>query len=176
MFVNPTSSNAWTALSADSDKASGDGQPYLSSSGRSSDPPLTPTRKGIPRSFTALMTSSTFHQAPMLPGLIRTQSTISAAFNANRWSKWISAISGTVIAALILGSTAAASHPARPRESLRTRPLPAGEFARSSPRHRACRSNTSTGPTPGASPPILTWPTRICRVFRLCDVHGVFVR
>src|SRR4029079_3157881 len=81
----------------------------LSSSGRSKDPPLTPTRSGIPRPFTALMTSSTFHQAPMLPGLMRTQSTISAAFKANRWSKWMSAMSGTVIAALMRGSAAAAS-------------------------------------------------------------------
>ena len=48
ILVKPTSSNACTALSADSDRASGEGQPYLSSSGRSSDPPLTPTRRGIP--------------------------------------------------------------------------------------------------------------------------------
>ena len=109
MFVKPTSSRACTALSADSASASGDGQPYLSSSGRSNEPPLTPTRSGIPRPFTALMTSSTFHQAPILPGLMRTQSTISAAFKANRWSKWMSAMSGTVIAALMLGSAAAAS-------------------------------------------------------------------
>ena len=69
ILVKPTSSNACTALNADSDRASGEGHPYFSSRGRSSDPPLTPTRRGIPRSLTALMTSCTFHHAPDIAGI-----------------------------------------------------------------------------------------------------------
>jgi hypothetical protein len=69
MLVKPSSSSACTAFKADSDRASGDGQPYLSNSGRSSEPPLTPTRRGMPARSPPLITSCTFHQAPMLPGV-----------------------------------------------------------------------------------------------------------
>ena len=84
MFVKPISSMAWTAFNADSDKASAVGYPYFSNSGRSNEPPLTPTRRGMPRSCTALITSANRHHGPMFPGLMRTQSTTSAALSANR--------------------------------------------------------------------------------------------
>ena len=62
----------------------------------SSDPELTPIRMGTPLSPAARTTSRTFSGEPMLPGLRRRPSTpASSAARARRWSKWMSAMSGT---------------------------------------------------------------------------------
>ncbi len=87
--------------------------PYLSSRRFSSEPPLTPMRIGIPRSFAASPMTLTFEWSPalwMLPGLIRTLATPAAmaAIAYFHW-KWMSATTGTVDFCAICASASASS-------------------------------------------------------------------
>ena len=60
-----------------------------------SEPELTPTRSGVPRSRASATTSATLSGPPMLPGLIRTQcAPASIDFSASVWLKWMSAMIG----------------------------------------------------------------------------------
>ena len=54
-----------------STSASGVTPPYFCSSSRSSEPPLTPMRMGMPSLRQASATARTFSCEPMLPGLMR---------------------------------------------------------------------------------------------------------
>ena len=74
-----------------------------------SDPSFTPMRIEIARSVAALTTSRTLSASRMLPGLRRRPwMPPSIDVSASRWSKWISAISGTGVFATISGTAAAA--------------------------------------------------------------------
>ena len=64
---------------ADSTSASGVGSPYLRCSAFSSEPAFTPILIGMLRSRAALITALTRSSRPMLPGLMRRQSTPSSA-------------------------------------------------------------------------------------------------
>ena len=69
--------------SADSTIASGQGSPYLCCRSFSSEPALTPMRIGMPLSRAASITARTRSSRPMLPGLMRRQSTpVSATSSA----------------------------------------------------------------------------------------------
>ena len=64
---------------ADSTSASGVGSPYFFCRSFSSEPALTPMRIGMPWSRAASITARTRSSRPMLPGLMRRQSTPSSA-------------------------------------------------------------------------------------------------
>ena len=79
MSSNPQSSSRRMCPKALSTNASAVGAPYLASSSRSSEPPLTPMRMGIPRLRQASATARTRSGPPMLPGLMRILSAPSSA-------------------------------------------------------------------------------------------------
>ncbi len=64
---------------ADSTRAAGVGSPYFFCRSFSSEPALTPMRIGMPLSRAAETTARTRSSRPMLPGLMRRQSTPSSA-------------------------------------------------------------------------------------------------
>ncbi len=73
-----------------------------------SEPELTPTRSGVPRSLASAVTSATFSGPPMLPGFRRTQcAPASIAFSASVWLKWMSAMIGIGDCATIVFSASA---------------------------------------------------------------------
>ena len=71
----PQSSSRRTCPSALSASASAVTPPYFRKISFSSDPPLTPTRMGMPRSRQPSATARTRSFDPMLPGLMRILST-----------------------------------------------------------------------------------------------------
>src|SRR3990167_6715211 len=156
-----------TWRSADSTRACGVGSPYFFCRSFSSEPALTPMRIGIPRSRAASTTALTRSARPILPGLMRRQSTPSSATRRAIWeSKWISATSGTLTCCLILPKASAASISGT---ETRTMSAPA------SSRRRICATVAATSLVSllvmlctaiGASPPTGTEPTHILRVRR----------
>ncbi len=66
----------------------------------SREPAFTPIRMGMPASPAASITASTLAHDPMLPGLIRRAEAPRAhAPRASRWSKWMSATTGSGLSA-----------------------------------------------------------------------------
>src|SRR3990167_4906398 len=156
-----------TWRSADSTRACGVGSPYFFCRSFSSEPALTPMRIGIPRSRAASTTALTRSARPILPGLMRRQSTPSSATRRAIWeSKWISASSGRLTCCLILPKASAASMSGT---EMRTISAPA------SCRRRTWATVAATSlvsvlvmlcTAMGASPPTGTEPTQILRVRR----------
>jgi len=128
MSSNPreeTCSQKLTALAA---SFSGSGM-SASRYSRARLPAFTPMRTGMPASPAASMTASTRAMSPMLPGLIRSLAAPRrAASMASRWSKWMSATTGSGLAAHTSANpwsasacgiaTRTISHPASARRSI----------------------------------------------------------
>ena len=128
-----------------------------------SDPELAPMRRGVLVSCALATTSRTLSSPPMLPGLMRTAATpASIARMASEALKWISAMMGTALSAMMRGSASASG---RPGTATRTMSTPA------SWRRAICASVASASKVlvvvidctaTVAPPPISTPPTLIC--------------
>ena len=94
--VNPRSSKWCTNETALCTSFSGWVRSSRASMARSREPAFTPMRMGMPASPAASMTASTLSKEPMFPGLTRrAEAPRRAASMARRWSKWMSATTGS---------------------------------------------------------------------------------
>src|SRR5215467_7923422 len=169
MSVNPCSSNSEHSHSADSTSASGVALPYLDSSRLSSEPALTPMRIGTPASFAALAISATLSsKALMLPGLTRTAAQ-PAAIAANTYFgwKWMSAITGICDLRAISGSASASSWDGTATRTIWQPDAVSAAICCRVALTSAVRVVVMDCTDTGAPPPTGTFPTMICRDFRL---------
>src|SRR5215472_7593465 len=169
MSVKPCSSNSEHSHSADSTSASGVALPYLESSRLSSEPALTPMRIGTPASFAALAISATLSsKALMLPGLTRTAAQpASIAANTYFGWKWMSAITGICDLRAISGSASASSWDGTATRTIWQPAAVSSAICCRVALTSAVRVVVMDCTDTGAPPPTGTFPTMICRDFRL---------
>ncbi len=167
MSKKSSSSRIRASFIALSTSAGAVGAPWRSSNSFSSEPAFTPIRIGTPRAFASRAMSRTLSWYLMFPGLIRSPwiPASSAAIAYFHW-KWMSATTGTVDFAAIAGRAAASSQCGTATRTMST-PAATNEAI-------CCRVPSMSEvfvvvidwTRTGASPPIVTSPTRTCRVFR----------
>src|SRR6185295_19117203 len=146
--------------------ASGDGRPYFCSRSGSREPAFTPIRIGTLRALASRAISRTLSWYRMLPGLIRSPwiPASSAAIAYFHW-KWMSATTGTVDLAAIAVRASASSQCGTATRTMST-PAATSEAI-------CCRVALMSAVLVvvidwtriGASPPIVTSPTRTWRLF-----------
>src|SRR5919197_1397237 len=167
MSKKDSSSRIRASFRALSTSASAVGAPCLARRSLSSEPAFTPIRIGTLRALASRAISRTLSWYLMLPGLIRNPwiPASSAAIAYFHW-KWMSATTGTVDLAAIAVSASASSQWGTATRTMST-PAATNDAI-------CCRVALMSAVfvvvidwmRMGASPPIVTSPTRTCRVFR----------
>src|SRR5215207_2556655 len=166
MSEKSSSSRMLASYSALSTSAAAVGAPCLASTSFSSDPAFTPMRIGTLRALASRAIRRTLSWYLMLPGLMRSPwiPASSAAIAYFHW-KWMSATTGTVDLAAIAVRASASSQCGTATRTMST-PAATSEAI-------CCRVALMSAVLVvvidwmriGASPPIVTSPTRTCRVF-----------
>jgi hypothetical protein len=173
----PMSSRMPTCFAALSTIAAGVGLPNCLRNSFSTEPLFTPMRIGVPRSLAIATMRSTRLRWLMLPGLRRILSTpASRARIAMRESKWMSAISGTLISRLRIGRALALFSKGTATRIIST---PASSSSRISARVASMSSVRVVHidwTMIGLSPPIFSEPICTSRLFLRSTVSKAVLR
>src|SRR5512132_2807771 len=166
MSKKSSSSRILASFRADSTRASGEGRPYFSRRSFSSDPAFTPMRMGTPLALASRAISLTLSWYLMLPGLIRSPwiPASRAAMAYFHW-KWMSATTGTVDFAAIALSASASSQCGTATRTMSTPAATSDAICCNVASMSAVFVVVMDWTLTGASPPIATRPSWICRDF-----------
>src|SRR5262245_30280999 len=167
MSKKSSSSRIRASSSALSTSASAVGAPCLARRSFSRDPAFTPIRIGTLRARASRAISRTLSWYLMLPGLIRSPwiPASSAAIAYFHW-KWMSATTGTVDLAAMAANASASSQCGTATRTMSTPAATSDAICCSVALMSAVLVVVIDWTRIGASPPMVTSPTRTCRVFR----------
>src|SRR6266550_3720756 len=166
MSKKSSSSRMCASCKAESTRASGVGRPYVARRSFWSEPAFTPMRIGTPRAFASRAISRTLSWYLMFPGLMRRPCTPAsrAAIAYFHW-KWMSATTGTVDLAAIATSASASSQCGTATRTMSTPAATSDAICCSVASMSEVFVVVMDWTLTGASPPIATRPSWICRDF-----------